>query len=68
MHLETHSESQIELKPKKNRKIIVRFMDSAGTYSEERFHIGKDDEQRKFYKLLYWATVNLIELRISPDV
>lgn len=68
MHLATHIESPIELKPRKNRKIIVRYMDSAGNYSEERFHIGKDDEQRKFFKLLYWATVNLIELRISPDV
>lgn len=68
MQLETVSESPLNIRPAKNRKIVVRYMDSKGGYTESRFHVGQEEDQKKFYKLLYWAAVNLVELRISPDV
>lgn len=61
-------EAQSQLNPKRRERYItnVRYL-SDGIMRERDFLIGNDDERESLLRLIYWATVHKVELRINSN-
>lgn len=51
----------------KNRRIIARYLNTDGNMKDMHFDLGYEPDRIKVQKLMFWAAVNLVEIRLIPN-